>query len=100
MQLFSTSTYKSRQQQLRQKMQDGLLWFPGNTESPMNYTDNIYRFRQDSTFRYFFGLNMPNLHVIFDCQTGKSTLYGNDYSIDDIIWVGPQKPLTEFAPIK
>ena len=99
MQLFSKNTYQVRQQQLQQLIEDGLLWFPGNTESPMNYTDNIYHFRQDSSFRYFFGLNMPNLHVIFDCQSGKSTLFGDDYSIDDIIWVGPQKPLRELADL-
>ncbi len=99
MQLFTKNTYQVRQQKLRQLAEDGLLWFPGNTESPMNYTDNIYHFRQDSSFRYFFGLNMPNLHVVFDCQSGKSILFGNDYSIDDIIWVGPQKPLRELADL-
>lgn len=97
MQLFSKTTYKARQQQLVEKLQKGIVWFPGNTESPMNYRDNIYRFRQDSNFRYFFGLNHPNLHVVLDCSTGKSTLYGNDYTMDDIIWVGPQKPLRELA---
>ncbi len=97
MQLFSKNTYATRQNQLKEKLNDGLIWIPGNTESPLNYKDNIYRFRQDSTFRYFFGINLPNLHVVMDCQSGRSTLYGNDYSIDDIIWVGPQKALREYA---
>ncbi len=99
MQLFSTSTYKDRQAKLIQKMGSGIVWIPGNTESPLNYKDNIYHFRQDSTFRYFFGLNLPNLHIVLDCSSGKSTLYGDDYSIDDIIWVGPQKPLAEYAEL-
>ena len=99
MQLFSKNTYKNRQAQLIEKMGHGLVWIPGNTESPLNYKDNIYHFRQDSSFRYFFGLNLPNLHVVLDCGTGKTILYGNDYSIDDIIWVAPQKPLAELAEL-
>lgn len=97
MQLFSRDTYQKRQNQLVEKMGSGVVWIPGNTESPLNYKDNIYHFRQDSCFRYFFGINLPNLHVVLDCDTGKSILYGNDYSIDDIIWVGPQKSLAEYA---
>ncbi len=99
MQLFSQKTYADRQRKLIEKMGEGLVWIPGNTESPLNYTDNIYPFRQDSTFRYFFGINLPNLHIVLDCATGKKTLYGNDYSIDDIIWVGPQKPLAHYAEL-
>lgn len=97
MYLFSKETYLSRQSKLVQKLASGIVLITGNTESPMNYRDNIYRFRQDSNFRYFFGINLPNLHATIDCATGKTVLYGNEYTMDDIIWIGKQEALASLA---
>lgn len=36
-----------------------LLLFLGNQEAPMNYADNTYPFRQDSSFLYFLGWTSP-----------------------------------------
>ena len=49
-----TETYIRRRAQLKKDMGSGLLLFLGNAEVGMNYADNTYRFRQDSTFLYFF----------------------------------------------
>lgn len=97
MQLFSSNTYKERRKKLAKAVGSGIIFITGNTESPMNYTDNIYRFRQDSNFRYFFGINLPNLHAMINCDTGEELIFGNEYSIDDIIWIGPHESLSSLA---
>ena len=48
--MFSKETYISRRAELKKAMGSGLLLFLGNDESAMNYEDNTYMFRQDSTF--------------------------------------------------
>ena len=63
----------------------------------MNYADNTYRFRQDSTFLYFFGLDYPNLAAIIDIDEDKEIVFGNELTIDDIVWTGKQPTLSEKA---
>jgi Xaa-Pro aminopeptidase len=62
--------------------------FLGHAESPVNYAGNPYRFRQDSNFLYFFGLNLPQLAGVIDIEEGTDCIYGNDPDIEDIIWTG------------
>ena len=57
--MFPPETYSARRAALASRFEGGLLLFPGNGESPMNYADNCYPFRQDSTFLYCFGLDQP-----------------------------------------
>jgi Xaa-Pro aminopeptidase len=63
----------------------------------MNYAANNYPFRQDSSFLYYFGLDMPGLAGMIDCELGGETIYGSDPTLEDIIWVGNQEPLQEKA---
>jgi Xaa-Pro aminopeptidase len=95
--MFSKETYIQRRAILRQKMGSGLILIPGNQESPMNYTDNTYHFRQDSTFLYFFGLDLPGMFGVIDIDSNLDLLYANDVDIEDIIWMGPQKSVAEQA---
>ena len=97
MQIFSSNTYQERRASLRAKVGSGIIFMTGNTESPMNYRDNIYRFRQDSSFRYFFGINLPNLHAMINCDTGEEIIFGNEYTMEDIIWIGPHEALSSMA---
>jgi len=97
MRLFSEITYLSRRKLLANHVQNGLIVLLGNNEAPMNYFDNTYPFRQDSTFLYFFGLNKPGLAGTVDCETGVSQLYGDDPTIDEIVWTGPQQSLEEMG---
>jgi len=69
----------------------------GSDESPMNYADNSYPFRQDSTFLYFFGLNHPYLAGVLDCDSGEDWVFGNDLTVEDFVWMGPQPSLAEQA---
>ena len=63
----------------------------------MNYTGNTYPFRQDSNFRYFAGYNLPGLVLTIDTGTGVSKLYGNDLTLDDIVWMGEQTAVADLA---
>ncbi len=63
----------------------------------MNYPDNAYLFRQDSSFLYFFGLDTPHLAGWIDVDEGREVILGNDVTIEEIIWMGPQPALAERA---
>jgi Xaa-Pro aminopeptidase len=78
-------------------MKSGLLLFLGNEESPMNYKDNTFSFRQDSTFLYYWGLDHPSLAATIDLDEGSETIFGNDPTVDEIVWTGPQKLMKEKA---
>jgi Xaa-Pro aminopeptidase len=95
--MFEASIYTSRRQTLRQQFRHGLLLFIGHDDSPMNYTDNAYHFRQDSSFLYYWGLDDPQLAAVIDVDAGTDTIYGNDFTIDDIVWRGPQPTIAERA---
>lgn len=79
------------------QVQSGIILFLGNEESSMNYKDNPYHFRQDSSFLYFFGLDFPNLAAVIDLDHGTETIFGNELTVDDIIWMGTQPTLKEKA---
>lgn len=95
--MFEKSVYMARRQALRARLGGGLVLLPGNSESPSNYPSNTYMFRQDSTFLYFFGLSHPDYAGVIDLDSDEDTLFGDDYTIDDIIWMGPQPTLAEQA---
>jgi len=95
--MFNKETYASRRKQLRECIGDGLILIMGNADVPMNYLSNTYRFRQDSNFLYFFGLDQQGLAGIIDVNSGEDMLFGDDFSLDDIIWMGPQPLLQERA---
>ena len=89
--------YARRRAQLSKDLGSGLLLFLGNNEVGMNYADNTYRFRQDSTFLYFFGLDYPGLAAIIDVDEDQQIVFGNELTIDDIVWTGIQPTLREKA---
>jgi Xaa-Pro aminopeptidase len=95
--MFAPTMYEQRRQQLSKRMEKGIGLFLGHNEAPMNYPDNYYYFRQNSTFLYFFGLDQPGLNAIIDFESGEATLFGNDFTLDDIVWMGPQPTLAERA---
>lgn len=95
--MFSKELYIKRRAELRARVGSGIILLPGNSESPANYPANGFRFRQDSTFLYFFGINQPDYVAILDVDSGIDTLFGDDYTIDDIIWMGTQPSLADQA---
>ena len=95
--MFSKETYINRRKQLKSKFKTGILLFLGNEESSMNYLDNTYHFRQDSTFLYYFGLNHHGLTGIIDLDNDKDYIFGDDYTIDHIVWMGTQPTISEIS---
>lgn len=86
--LFAKSTYIQRRALLKQKVGSGLVLIFGNNEAPCNYPNNAYKFRQDSSFLYFFGQHREGLVGVIDIDNDKEYLVGNDIDIEDIIWTG------------
>jgi len=95
--MFDVSTYMNRRHSLSTGIDSGIIILMGNDSSPMNYADNIYRFRQDSTFLYYFALNRAGLVGIIDVDQNEHYLYGDDFTIDDSIFMGFQPALSDLA---
>jgi len=95
--MFSKETYSERRKELAASLSGGLILLPGNEESPMNYTDNTYHFRQDSTFLYYFGVDQASLTGVIDADTGESILFGDELTVEMIVWTGVLPSLTSLA---
>jgi Xaa-Pro aminopeptidase len=93
--MFTADVYSNRRQRLRTDVHSGLILFLGNGKSPINARDNCYFFRQDSSFLYFWGLDLPNLAAVIDVDADTETVFGDDLSLDEVIWTGPQPSLSE-----
>ncbi len=99
--MFASEVYSRRRRTLLGKMredgQDGIILFIGNAEAPAQYKDNAYKWRQDSTWLYYFGLDAPLYAAILDIESGTETIYADDVEIGDIIWMGPQPSVASLA---
>ncbi len=93
--MFPAAIYVERRARLREQIGSGLILLPGNDESPMNFAANTYPFRQDSTFLYFFGLDLPALAAIIDLDEGAECVFGQDPGFEEIVWTGPQPLLRD-----
>jgi Xaa-Pro aminopeptidase len=95
--LFAPTVYQKRRVALQDKIQHGFALFLSNEEASMNYPSNTYKYRQDSTFLYFFGLSIPGVAAIIDFDQKRTILFGDDFEIGDIIWMGDQPKMSELA---
>lgn len=93
--MFSAHTYQSRRTELQKQVSEGILLFLGNIENPINFEHNVYPFRQDSTFLYYFGIQAPRIAAIIDIDQNKTIIFGDELSIDAIVWMGQQESLYE-----
>jgi Xaa-Pro aminopeptidase len=95
--MFDRETYVKRREGLTKRLGHGLVLLPGNRESPMNYEDNAYPFRQDSTFLYYLELSQADLVALLDVDSGGAILFGDDLTVDQIVWTGDMPSLAERA---
>ena len=95
--LFEKSVYVNRRNRLKQSVESGIVLLLGNDECGMNYRDNWYPFRQDSTFLYYFGLPVAGLAAIIDLDNGEEIIFGTELTIEDIVWTGPLPTISEMA---
>ena len=95
--LFDKQTYVQRRRVLRERIGSGLILLFGNNDSPVNYPANGYKFRQDSSFLYYFGQHREGLVGVLDADEGKEWLIGNDIDIEDIVWFGQIDSVADMA---
>jgi len=95
--MFNKDEYINRRKSLKSNFSSGVLLFLGNEESPINFFDNTYHFRQDSSFLYYFGISAPKLAAIIDIDEDKVIIFGDEMSIDEIVWMGRQQTLADKA---
>jgi Xaa-Pro aminopeptidase len=75
----------------------GVALFLGHEHAATTYPGNPYPFRQESSFRYFFGLDEPDAAGLIDLASGEATLYGHEPDLDSVIWDGDLPALAERA---
>ena len=80
-----------------QKINDGVILLLGNSEASTNYPSNTYKFRQDSSFLYFYGQHREGLAGIIDVDNNQEYLVGDDIDIDDIVWFGSVDSVADMA---
>lgn len=102
--MFEPEVYISRRQKLLLEMQkrgsgDGLVVLAAHDDSPRNYRDSCYPFRQDSSWLYLIGLNEPGMLASIDLVKGTTTLFGQEKSLDSEIWTGPRASLGDLASL-
>jgi len=95
--MFDKQTYIDRRNLLKSKFNSGVILLLGNDLSPINYTNNEFRFRQDSTFLYYFGVNTPSVAAIIDIDQDSEIIFGDHATIDSIVWTGKLPTLLEQA---
>ncbi|MDE7473389.1 MAG: aminopeptidase P family protein [Muribaculaceae bacterium] len=95
--MFSRQTYIDRRRQLKETVGSGILLFLGNQDAPCNFADNGYRFRQDSTFMYYFDQPYAGLNAIIDIDNDREIIFGDELTIDYIVWMGNQPTIHEKA---
>jgi len=95
--MFSKETYIERRKKLKEELKkekkSGLILIPGNSEASMDFLDNTYDFKQDSSFRYYFGIDRADMFGLLNIDNNKDYIFGYDYTISDMIWMGPQDSL-------
>ena len=97
--MFSKEVYVARRRELFSKLSDqsGIVVFLGNVEAPAQYRDNCYKWRQNSTWLYYFGIDEPRFAAVLDLDSGTETIFADDYEVDDIIWTGPMPSVASQA---
>lgn len=95
--MFNKQTYINRRNALKSFVGTGVILLNGNEESSMNYKDNLYHFRQDSSFLYYTGIDRPSLFLLIDIDHNKEIIFGNEATIDDIVWTGAIQSIQDQA---
>ena len=95
--MFPKEVYRARRQRLAADVGGGIILFLGNSQSPMNYPDNLYPFRQDSSFLYFWGQDIPDLNAVIDIDASREIIFGEDISLEESVWIGAAPSLKSFC---
>ena len=97
--MFKPNIYQNRRKKICEGLESGIIFLPGNNHVPMNYPSNTLRFRQDSNFLYYCGLDYPELNLIIDVISGETILFGDNLSVQDIVWEGSRTSVELMAKL-
>ncbi len=97
--MFKSTVYLKRRRELAEKLGNGILLFVGNDESHILVRDTVHKFRQNSNFLYYWGLNEPGLAALIDIENDEEILFGHDLTTEEIVWEGEQQKLADKAKI-
>lgn len=87
--MISAEEFERRRVHLMETVKDdGVVLLLGHDHAAMNYPGNPYPFRQEPSFRYFFGLDEPGATGWLDLSTGEQRLYGHVPDLDSVVWEG------------
>lgn len=95
--MFEQKTYINRRKNLKKQLDSGIVVILGNVDASMNYPSNGYHFRQDSNYLYYFGIDIQGFAGIVDIDNNKDIVFGDDVTMDDVIWMGDQPTVSELA---
>jgi Xaa-Pro aminopeptidase len=95
--MFAAEIYRQRRERLALDMGTGVILFFGNIQSPINFLDNVYPFRQDSSFLYFWGLENSGLSAVIDVDASSETIFGDDMTLEESVWGGSQPSLVSLC---
>ena len=80
--MFESNVYAGRRSELVRRMKekgaDGIAVFIGNAEAAAQYRDNCYKFRQESNWLYYFGIDAPMYAATLDLDSGQECIYADD----------------------
>ena len=96
-QMIAAEIYSRRRKRLSADIGTGVILFLGNSQSPINFRDNVYPFRQDSSFLYFWGFENPGLTAVIDVDASSEMIFGNDMTLEESVWAGPQPSLVSLC---
>jgi len=97
--MFKSKVYIKRRKELQEKVKSGIILFIGNDESQVLIRDTVHKFRQNSNFLYYWGLNEPGLAALIDIDNDKKILFGHDLTTEEIVWEGEQQKLNDKAKL-
>lgn len=97
--MFKKEIYLHRRNKMLSSVSSGKILLLGNIENPINFEHNTYPFRQDSSFLYYIGIKSPGLAAVLDIEKNETILFGDEMTIDDIVWMGQQQTLAEKAEL-
>lgn len=80
-------SFRARRDALLRRLDRPLVLFAGGTIS-RNYPANVYRYRADSNFLYFFERPEPGSAALFDPADGSTTLFLPERTLADALWHG------------
>ncbi|WP_022670283.1 aminopeptidase P family protein [Hippea alviniae] len=95
--MFKKEVYIKRRNYLKDRLKEGVVLLLGNSEEPINFPANCYRFRQDSTFLYYFGIDVPNIAAVIDIDNDRGIVFGDDLDEDELIWIKRESNLKELT---